>query len=83
MNQKGYGRKWPWPNLRYYPGICLEALRKTMKNLSQSSWSLGQDLNPGPPDPGVLLLGRDTGYKPVRVIILNPKAEKFLRSKQV
>jgi hypothetical protein len=34
-------------NLRYYPSICLEGLRKTMKNLNQESWSLGRDLNPG------------------------------------
>jgi hypothetical protein len=28
-----------------YPEICLEGLRKTMKNLSQDSWSQDQDLN--------------------------------------
>jgi hypothetical protein len=33
--------------LRYYTSICLEGLGKT---LSQDSLSLGQDLNPGPPD---------------------------------
>jgi len=32
MNWKGCERKWSWPNLRYYPGICLEGLRKTTKN---------------------------------------------------
>jgi hypothetical protein len=31
MNWKGYGRKQSWPNLRYYPEICLEGLRETMK----------------------------------------------------
>jgi hypothetical protein len=31
INWKGYGRKWQWPNLRYYPDIFLEGLRKTMK----------------------------------------------------
>jgi hypothetical protein len=31
MNWKGYGRKQSQPNLRYYPGICLEGLRKTRK----------------------------------------------------
>jgi hypothetical protein len=36
--------------LRYYPGICLEGLRKTTKCLGQDSWSLGQDLNPEPPE---------------------------------
>jgi hypothetical protein len=29
--------------------IVLEGLRKSMKNLSWDSQSLGQDLNPGPP----------------------------------
>jgi hypothetical protein len=33
MNWKEYGRKQAWPNLRYYPSICLEELRKTMKKL--------------------------------------------------
>jgi hypothetical protein len=33
MNWKGYGRKWSWPNVQYYPGICLEGLRKIMKKL--------------------------------------------------
>jgi hypothetical protein len=28
-NWKGCGRKQSWSNLRYYPGICLEGLRKT------------------------------------------------------
>jgi hypothetical protein len=27
-----------WSNLRYYPGICLEGLRKTANNLSQGNW---------------------------------------------
>jgi hypothetical protein len=31
MNWKGYGRNWSWPNLRYYPSIYLEGLRKTTK----------------------------------------------------
>jgi hypothetical protein len=43
MSWKGYGRKLSWPNLRYYPGICLEGLRKTKKNLSQDSRSPGRD----------------------------------------
>jgi hypothetical protein len=37
------------PNLRYYPNICLEGLRKTTQNLSQDSWSLSQDFNLVPP----------------------------------
>jgi hypothetical protein len=27
-------QKWLWPNLKYYPGTCLEGPRKTMKNLA-------------------------------------------------
>jgi hypothetical protein len=50
MNWKGCGRKRSWLNLRYYPGICVEGLRKTMKNLSQDSRSPGRDLNPGHPE---------------------------------
>jgi hypothetical protein len=48
MNWKGYGRKWSWANLGYYPRICLEGLRKTTKSC-QDSQSLDQDLNLGPP----------------------------------
>jgi hypothetical protein len=31
MNWKGFGTKKSWPNLRYYPGILQEELRKTTK----------------------------------------------------
>jgi hypothetical protein len=34
---------------RYYMSIYLEKLRKTIKNLSQKSWSLGRDPNLGHP----------------------------------
>jgi hypothetical protein len=27
-----FGRKLWWSNLRYYPGICLEGLKKTMND---------------------------------------------------
>jgi hypothetical protein len=50
MNWKGCGRKRSWPSLRYYPSIFLQELRKTTKILSQDSWSLGRDLNPGLPE---------------------------------
>jgi hypothetical protein len=33
----------------YYPGICLEELRKTTRNLTQDSRSPYRDLNLGPP----------------------------------
>lgn len=35
------GRKWLWPNLRYYPVIFLGGLRKTMNNLNWDSWPVG------------------------------------------
>jgi hypothetical protein len=50
MNLKGYGTKLSWPNLRYYPAICLEGLKKTMKTLSQDKRSSGRDLESGPPE---------------------------------
>jgi hypothetical protein len=39
-----------WPNLRYYPSICLEGMRKPMKNISHDSQSLEKSLNPGHPE---------------------------------
>jgi hypothetical protein len=27
MTWTGYERKLPWPNLRHYPGLCLQGLR--------------------------------------------------------
>jgi hypothetical protein len=50
MKWKGWERKLSWPNLKYYPGICLEGLRKTTKNIGQDSRSPGPDLNSGPPE---------------------------------
>lgn len=35
--------------IRYYCNICLEELRKTTWNVSQDSWPLNQDSNPGLP----------------------------------
>jgi hypothetical protein len=37
-----------WCNLRYYPRIYLEGLRKAIIKISQDSQSPGQDLNSGP-----------------------------------
>jgi hypothetical protein len=48
MNSKGLGKKRPLPNLMYYPGIHLEGLRKTTRNLSEDNRSAGRDLNLGP-----------------------------------
>jgi hypothetical protein len=48
MNWKGCGRKWSWPNLRYYLGIFLEGLRNTTKVLSQDNRSLRRELNQKP-----------------------------------
>jgi hypothetical protein len=50
INSKGCGRKRSPPNFGYYPGICREGLRKTMKNLSQDTRSPSRDLKPGPPE---------------------------------
>jgi hypothetical protein len=43
-------RKQTWLNFKYYPGICLEGLRRTTKNLSHDSRYSGQDLNSRPPE---------------------------------
>jgi hypothetical protein len=56
MNWKGFERKRSWPNLRLYPGIFLEGLRKTMKNLRQDIRSPSRDLSPGPPEYEVRVL---------------------------
>jgi hypothetical protein len=50
MNWKGCGKKRSWPNLIYYPGICLEGLRKARKILSQYSRSPDLDFKSGPPE---------------------------------
>jgi hypothetical protein len=51
MNKTGGERKLSWHNLKYYPGICLEILRNTMKNSSRTArlQALGRDLEPGHP----------------------------------
>jgi hypothetical protein len=36
--------------LRHYPGMCLDGLRKTKKNVGQDSRSPGRDLNPKLPN---------------------------------
>jgi hypothetical protein len=36
-----------WRNLKSYLGICLEEMKKTVKNLNQDRWSSGQDFNSG------------------------------------
>jgi hypothetical protein len=36
--------------MRYYPGICLQKLRKVTINLSQDSWCPGRDSNGAPPE---------------------------------
>jgi len=49
MNDTACSVKQLWPNLMYYPCICLEALKNTINNLKQGSSYLGRDMNPGPP----------------------------------
>jgi hypothetical protein len=46
MNWKGFGRRRSWPNLRYFPGICL----KNEKNHEKHKWGLpvsGPRFQPG------------------------------------
>jgi hypothetical protein len=42
------GTKPSSPDLRYYPSIILEGLRKPMTSLSQHNWPPGLGLNSGP-----------------------------------
>lgn len=44
---KGCRMKRPWPDVRYYPGMCLDGLRKNTKILSHDSRSPGQYLDSG------------------------------------
>jgi hypothetical protein len=62
MDWNGFGRKRLWPILRYYPSICLEGFRKTKKNLSPDSQSPDRELNPGPPEYGVLTTQHNVWY---------------------
>jgi len=39
--------------LQYYPDICPEELRKTMRNLTKYNQSSGQKVNPSSPEWGV------------------------------
>jgi hypothetical protein len=48
MSWEEYGRKQPWTNVEYYPNTCMKGLGKRTKK--PHSWSLGSDLNPGPPE---------------------------------
>jgi hypothetical protein len=47
MTWEGFSRKRSWPILRYCPGIRLQGLRKTMKDLNQESRSPGPRFEPG------------------------------------
>jgi hypothetical protein len=42
MNCKGCGRKQSCLNLRYHPSICLNGVRKIMKNLNQKYYHISQ-----------------------------------------
>ena len=44
ISSEGAGRNLPQPNLKNWPGICLEGRRKSMKNLSQLDKICIQDI---------------------------------------
>jgi hypothetical protein len=46
---ESHGRKWSWSNFRYYPGFCLEGLRKISKTLSSNNRFPGRDSYLGHP----------------------------------
>jgi hypothetical protein len=45
INWKRFGRKLPWPNRGYNPGIFLEELNKTKKIFNQGRWYTNRDSN--------------------------------------
>jgi hypothetical protein len=49
MNLNGYGRTLSCFNLRPYPGMCLEGLRKIHRDLSKDSRFPSRDFNPNIP----------------------------------
>jgi hypothetical protein len=59
------GRELSCLNLKYYPGIFLEALKKTTENSSQESQRPDRDFNLAPPeyDSRVLLLQQPHLYE--------------------
>jgi hypothetical protein len=61
MNWNGFGSG-QGKILRYYPGICMEGLRETTKNLTHDSWSLGPDFNPRPPTHSCLNISIKLSY---------------------
>jgi hypothetical protein len=64
-----------WPNLKYYLGIRLTALRKATKHLSQDTRSLVRDLNPVTPEneTGVLTIWP---WRPIKLNENSDVAEK-------
>jgi hypothetical protein len=50
VNWREFKRKRSWPIFLYYSAICLEGLRRTVKNFSQDTRSPVRDFNPGPPE---------------------------------
>jgi len=55
-NWKGRERERLWRILKYYFGLCLEGMRKTMNNLCQGTLYPGRELNQVPPDRETRLL---------------------------
>jgi hypothetical protein len=49
LNWEGFGRKrQSYPLLKWYPDICLEGLKKTLRNVCQDIWSLSHSSNSEP-----------------------------------
>jgi hypothetical protein len=76
IHWKGYGRKRSWPNLIYYPCICLEELSKTTKHLSQNSRSRGLNLNTRSPEYKAGML-TTRPRRSILLLYLTPSLTKF------
>jgi hypothetical protein len=55
-------RKWSWTKLRHHPRVWLEGLKNTTRNLSQVSWSLGQELK--------LIWSKSTNHLTMEFVVL-------------
>jgi hypothetical protein len=71
INWKECERKRLLPNLRHYPCIWLEGLRKTTKILSQDIRSSLRDLNQGPPEYEAGVLTTQPRRSVIRLYVLN------------
>jgi len=50
MNGNGCGRKWLWPNMRYYPDSCMDGQNQISKTLTCDRLFLALDFKSSHPE---------------------------------